>query len=149
MDIFGTAHRDEHDSAVAFSVMIPLSDLPDTDGWEPGRFHFITRGFYVSLAKYNIIYFSGRLPHGGTAPLAPGCDQPPSWAIRFVLIGYPPRALVEGSARHTFAALPQGELFLTPEMTGMKCVCSFVSTLCKLHGLMLTMFGNLRSELDW
>ena len=116
--------------------MIPLLDLPqDQEGWEPGRFHFITRGFYCSLEPRIVIFFCGRLPHGGTAPLAPPNKTAPRWAIRFVLIGYPPRVLVEGNAHHTLGALADTPhdaepIYLTPEMTSMK----LVKILCILCG---------------
>ncbi len=62
---------DTHDHAACLSCMLVVSDLPDGEGWEPGRFHFLAHGFYINLEAHYTVYFSGRLPHGGTAPLAP------------------------------------------------------------------------------
>ena len=80
MKFFGQIHTDKHDDVTGFSCMTPLSDLTKKDGEEPGCFHFITRGFYVNLLPLANIFFSGRLPHGGTAPLSPPDEHPPSWA---------------------------------------------------------------------
>lgn len=75
-----------------------------------------------------MIFFSGRLPHGGTAPLAPPGEEVPPWAIRCILIGYPARAIIEGEARHSLVALPrQAEpLYISPEMTGVKYVTTIL-----------------------
>ncbi|KAF7789175.1 hypothetical protein EIP86_000112 [Pleurotus ostreatoroseus] len=98
------------------------SDLPEDEGVEPGRFHFLSHGFYVRLETFYAVYFSGRLLHGGTAPLAAPGRRIPSWAYRCVLIGYPPKYIMEGDIRHTLAALPHRAepLYITPEMTGVK-----------------------------
>lgn len=123
MRYFGQIHTDKHDDVTGLSVMIPLSDLSQKDGEEPGRFHFITRGFYTNLVPLVNVFFSGRLPHGGTAPLAPPGTKAPSWALRCVLIGYPASAIVSGGARHALASLPYREpMYISPEMTGLKCV---------------------------
>ena len=121
MQYFGDVHTDKHDDVTGFSVMIPLSDLSQKPGEEPGRFHFITRGFWVRLTPLVNVFFSGRLPHGGTAPLAPPGEPAESWALRCIWIGYPASAIVSGGARHTLAALPNREpLYISPEMTGVK-----------------------------
>ncbi|KAJ3553559.1 hypothetical protein NM688_g3547 [Phlebia brevispora] len=105
MHIFGDSHTDKHDAVTGLSSMTVLSDLPDLPGQELGCFHFL----------------AGRLPHRGTAPLAaPGSEAAP-WAYRCVLIGYPPRTIMEGNIRHTLAALPHRAepLYISPEMTGV------------------------------
>lgn len=124
MGHYGNGHTDGHDSPTGFSCIIPVSDLTGEPGEEPGRFHFISRGFYVVLEPMVTIFFSGRQLHGGTAPLAPPGKVAPSWALRCILVGYPSRAILEGSARHCLAALPHRAepVYLTPEMTGVKCV---------------------------
>ena len=105
--------------------MTVLSDLPDEPGWEPGRFHLLTLGVYITLEPFRAMFFTGRLRHGGTAPLQPpGDNQPPipEWAYRLTAIGYPSRRIVEGDVRHSLAALPHKKdpLYLTQEMTGVK-----------------------------
>ena len=123
MQFFGQIHTDKHDDVTGFSCMTPLSDLTGSEGEEVGRFHFITRGFYVNLDPLVNVFFSGRLLHGGTAPLSPPGQSPRSWALRCVLIAYPAGAIVSGGARHALAAMPFREpLYISPEMTGVKWV---------------------------
>ncbi len=102
--------------------MFVFSDLPEEEGVDPGRFHFLNYGFYVSLDVGYTFFFSGLHQHGGTAPLAPPDTDAPEWAVRGVLIGYPPRTIMQGNVRHTLAALPHRAepLYITPEMTGVK-----------------------------
>lgn len=117
---FGGKHTDDKDSVLGLSNMTVLSDVPDD--YEPGRFHLVGQGVYVQLPKFRSIHFSGRLAHGGTAPLAPPGMAAIAWAIRCVLISYPSGPWNEGTCRQALAALPQikdGPLYLTPEMTGI------------------------------
>lgn len=124
LGFFGGAHTDENDAAAGFSCMTVLSDLPDEEGWEPGRFHLLTLGAFVTLEPFLVVFFTGRLRHGGTAPLQPPGDVKPlpPWAYRLTAIGYPSRRIVEGDVRHALAALPHRKepLYLTQEMTGVK-----------------------------
>lgn len=101
--------------------MTVLSDLTNAEGEEPGRFHFLGLGAFITLDPLTSVYFSGLLRHGGTAPLAPKGEKAPPYAIRCVLIGYPAQAVVDGTARHTIAGLPRrrSPIFMTPEMTGV------------------------------
>ena len=124
MKLFGEAHRDKRDAVTGLSCMLVNSDLPDEEGEEPGRFHFLAWGFWVRLDLWLTVYFSGQLPHGGTAPLAAPGQTAQDWACRSVLIGYPPRMIMEGDIRHSLAALPHSDepLYITPEMTGIKYV---------------------------
>lgn len=124
MKEFGDVHTDDHDAVTGLSTMTVLSDLSHLPGEDPGRFHLVSTGTYIVLNPLHNVYFSGLLPHGGTAPLAPPGQDPPPWATRCVLIGYPSRAMVEGTARHPLAAMPFGEeiFYVTPEMTGVKFV---------------------------
>ena len=123
MKFFGQIHMDKHDDVSGFSCMTVLSDLTGETGEEPGRFHFITRGFYANLVPLANIFFSGRLPHGGTAPISPPGVVPPAWALRCVLIAYPAGAIVSGGARHALGALPFREpMYISPEMTGVQSV---------------------------
>lgn len=120
----GGAHSDIYDSAAGLSVMAVLSDLPEGKSWEPGRFHILTLGVYVVLQPFLLVFFTGRLRHGGTAPLQPPEDPDPlpPWAYRLTAIGYPSRRIVEGDVRHALAALPHRAepLYLSQEMTGVK-----------------------------
>ena len=120
MGDFGDIHIDEHDAVTGLSTMTVLSDLSGLTGEDPGRFHLVTKGVYCALDRLNNVYFSGLLPHGGTAPLSPPGKEPPAWAIRCVLIGYPSKGMVEGTARHPLAGMPfTNEVFcIPPEMTG-------------------------------
>ena len=119
--MFGGPHYDKHDGSHSLSSMSTASDLPNEPGWDYGRFHLLGIGAYVELEPFTAIYFSGRLRHGGTAPVAPEGVVPPPWAYRMVIIGYPPRQIILGKARHAFAALPFSNqtLYISPEMTGI------------------------------
>lgn len=121
MSVYGCPHTDHCDCPVSFSFMQDISELPEGEGWQGGRFHLLALGFYVKLVRWRIIYFSGRLRHGGTAPLAPIGQTAPKHAFRVVLIGYPPQTMIEGNVCHALAAMPHtGEpLWLSPEMTGI------------------------------
>ena len=129
MKLFGVAHRDKRDAVTGMSCMLVNSDLPDEEGEEPGRFHFLAWGFWVRLDLWLTVYFSGQLPHGGTAPITALGKTAQHWACRSVLIGYPPRMIMEGDVRHSLAALPHSDqpLYITPEMTGIKYVRQSVS----------------------
>ena len=70
MKLFGFSHRDKHDAVTGMSCMFVFSDLPEEEGVDPGRFHFLNFGFYVSLDDGYTFFFSGLHQHGGTAPLA-------------------------------------------------------------------------------
>lgn len=122
MKSFGVTHRDAYDFGAALSSMTTMSDIPDDEDQEPGRFHFLAHGFYVTLEPWKIVFFSGLLPHGGTAPLAGPGKTAPHWAYRALLIGYPPKYIMSGDVRHSLAALPNQShpLYITPEMTGVK-----------------------------
>ena len=77
---------------------------------------------FITLELYSVVFFSGRLVHGGTAPLAPpGDDPPPPWSYRNVVIGYPSSLILRGTARHAFGAMPLDKepLYITPEMSGV------------------------------
>ncbi len=119
---FGIVHRDACDFSASMSAMMSMSDIPDDEDQEPGRFHFLPHGFYTTLEPWKIVFFSGLLPHGGTAPLAGPGKKAPRWAYRAVLIGYPPKYILSGDIKHAFAALPNQShpLYITSEMTGVK-----------------------------
>lgn len=74
------------------------------------------------------MYFTGRLPHGGTPPIAPDGVTIPSWACRVIFVLYPPRASLLGIVKHALAALPirtdDTTLFMSPEMSGGPVKCS-------------------------
>lgn len=68
LGFFGGSHKDVHDFAGFPSCMVPASSLPP--GYEAGRFHSLALGCFVSLNEIDCVYFTGRLRHGGTCPLA-------------------------------------------------------------------------------
>lgn len=49
MGQFGGPHIDFRDSPVSLTCMIVLSDLPEDEGCEPGRFHLLGLGAYIVL----------------------------------------------------------------------------------------------------
>lgn len=122
LDNVGDTHMDNLDAVTAFSVLMPISDLLDLPDEDPGVFQLPTLGFYIKLDPFSVSFFLGRIPHKGTAPLAPTQMKAPSWAIRGLLIGYPSGALTEGRTKHAFAAIPYSSdpLCITPEMTGIE-----------------------------
>lgn len=121
MIFFGIPHCDGCDFAASFSCMQVISKLPEEDGWQGGRFHLLALGCYVKLERWRTIYFSGRLRHGGTAPLAPKGQKAPAGTFRVVVIGYPPETMIGGHIRHALAAMPftSEPLWLTQEMTSI------------------------------
>ena len=83
--------------------MLPCSDLPK--GYEPGRFHLLPLGIFVELIGMPAFIFTGRIYHGGTAPLAPdGTEDIEPWAYRFVMIFYPASRIITGSTQTYMAA---------------------------------------------
>lgn len=83
--------------------MIPSSHIPDN--YESGRFHLVSLGVYVVLDQIRSVFFTGRLRHGGTPPLAPeGVEKVEDWAYRCVTIFYPASAIITGSAQTYMAA---------------------------------------------
>lgn len=120
MGEFGKAHTDDNNSASSYSGMIVLSDLPVKDGWEPGRFHILALGVYVTFTPFLLIYFPGCLHHGGMALVQPPNDDEPlsEWAYRLVMIGYPLHQIVKGNVCHALAALPGRAQPLYLSLTG-------------------------------
>ena len=119
MQFWGGEHADDGDSALSLTAMTVVSELPDGPGWEPGRFHLLSVGVFITLVKFLVVFFTGRIYHGGTAPMAPEGEDAPDDAYRLMLIAYPPKKVVEGGARHSFAALPHQHepLYVGPEIS--------------------------------
>ena len=86
---FGGSHADDRDAVTGLSSMTVLSDLPGNPDYDPGRFHILLLGIYVVLEPFANFYFSGRMQHGGTPPIAPRGQEPESWQYRAVVISYP------------------------------------------------------------
>ena len=108
MGFFGGDHTDEMDLAAGLSAMVVGSHLPED--YEAGRFHLLSLGVYVDLGKIHVVYFSGRLWHSGTPPLAPpGSQEVATWAYCFVLILYPASRLLLGTSKTVLAAQSSGE----------------------------------------
>ena len=113
---FGGEHVDQGDLACGLSGMVPCSDLPP--GYEAGRFHLLSVGIFCVLDKVSVVYFTGRLRHGGTPPLAPsGAEEIVPWAYRCVLIFYPASRIVTGTNRPYMAAtgVPGDGIYLPKE----------------------------------
>lgn len=131
MGYFGGDHTDDMDLAAGLSAMVIGSDLPET--YEAGRFHLLSLGVYVDLGSIHVVYFSGRLRHSGTPPLAPpGTEEIAHWAYRFVLILYPASRLMLGTTKTVLAAQTSGDktdkpLTVPPELFHPKWVLLFNS----------------------
>lgn len=103
MGVFGGSHVDGYDLAAGYSCMVTCCDVPD--GYEHGRFHLLSLGFFVQLNVVRQVYFTGRLRHGGTPPLAPpGVDKVDPSAYRCVIICYPSSSMVMGGVKMNMAA---------------------------------------------
>ena len=120
MERFGVSHVDGADAAQGLSCMVVGSHLPLKEGDEPGRFHLLEYGFYLSLLPGYLLFFPGRQRHGGTAAVAAPGTTAPEWAYRLVVIAYPPRRMVTGDSRRTICAIPgaAGAMYMGPEWTG-------------------------------
>ncbi|KAJ6542394.1 hypothetical protein B0H10DRAFT_1948013 [Mycena sp. CBHHK59/15] len=115
LGFFGGTHIDRHDAAGYYSNMTCNHDIPDD--YEPGMFFILQLGVFVVLNQYCSINFFGQRQHGGTPPLCPLGRPLYKYAYRFVVISYPPRRQVNGTARVILAALPNNEaLILPPEI---------------------------------
>ena len=115
--MFGGEHTDQGDSPCGLSAMVPCSDLPP--GYQAGRFHLLSLGVYVVLDQIPVVYFTGRLLHGGTPPLAPpSATEVEQWAYRCVLIFYPASRIISGSTQMYMAAsgIPDRGITLPYEM---------------------------------
>ena len=101
--VFGGPHFDDGDSACSLSTMVPCSDLPA--GYDPGRFHLLPLGVFFVLSGIHPIVFSGRIYHGGTAPLAPAnVTKIEPWAYRFVMIFCPASRIITGTTQPFMAS---------------------------------------------
>ncbi|KAJ7198330.1 hypothetical protein GGX14DRAFT_666597, partial [Mycena pura] len=120
MGFFGRAHTDDNDDPAHFSHMSANSDLPEGAGYTPGYFFILQLGVFIVLDRHTSINFSGLRRHGGTPPLCPptadGSERPPlyKFAVRFVIIHYPPRRMMNGTARWSLAAMPNNRAFIFP-----------------------------------
>ncbi|KAH9914548.1 uncharacterized protein B0H18DRAFT_1144304 [Fomitopsis serialis] len=116
MGFFGGDHTDDMDLAAGLSAMVVGSHLPEN--YEAGRFHLLSLGVYVDLANIHVVFFSGRLRHSGTPPLAPsGVEDIETWAYRFVLILYPASRIMLGTNKTVLAASSTKEpVTVPPEM---------------------------------
>ena len=131
MGVFGGAHTDGFDLAAGYSCMLTCSDIPS--GYEDGRFHLLGLGVYVRLDKVPMVFFTGRLRHGGTPPLAPPhvTEVDPS-AYRCVVICYPSSPIINGVVQTPMAASDRARtapLWIFPIST---CKCR-MAVLFPLH----------------
>lgn len=120
MGFFGGKHRDIHDCVTSLSCALSLVDIPRLPGWEPGRLHLVGPGVYFPLSYLARVFFSGLLVHGGDAPLCPDGAPIPKWALRALLISYPPTGFSHGLVKYPMVALPNcpEPLYFTPELSG-------------------------------
>jgi hypothetical protein len=119
MGDFGSAHRDERDSLGHFTNIIANSKIPSS--YDPGCFHLLLLGVYVSLQSGTGFNFQGHWKHGGSAPTCPPNHSVDPFATRFVLVSYPPSGMVSNQVRHRIAEAPRPDgkndaLYVTPEM---------------------------------
>ncbi|KAJ3555736.1 hypothetical protein NM688_g2407 [Phlebia brevispora] len=156
LEFFGAAHNDKGDCETSYSEMTVVSDLPSDEGWQGGRFNLLALGSYIRLVRWCTVFFSGRLRHGGTAPLAPVGLPAPEHAFRVVLISYPLETVIQGHARHALAALPYSSdpLWLSPEMYNIVSqlptnVISSTHANFAGDGYMLTCHGELVAPSPW
>jgi hypothetical protein len=56
MGIFGGPYVDSRDSVTFLSCLMLLSDLPNEDGWEPGRLHLLGVRCYATLEYLYVNY---------------------------------------------------------------------------------------------
>ncbi|RDX41183.1 hypothetical protein OH76DRAFT_1489674 [Lentinus brumalis] len=111
---FGGKHIDDNDSAGGVTCMITYSDLDESD--HPGYFMVGDLGVAIAQRGLVVTCFCGLRFHGGFPPTSPPGCSPKPWSYRFVIVCYPPRAMMDGSALQTFAALPGGRfLYMPPE----------------------------------
>ena len=73
MGFFGGDHVDRGDLAAGYSCMVTCCDVPE--GYEHGRFHVLPIGVFVRLEHVRVVFFTGRMRHGGTPPFAPEGDE--------------------------------------------------------------------------
>ncbi|KDR65601.1 hypothetical protein GALMADRAFT_81674, partial [Galerina marginata CBS 339.88] len=120
MGTFGTTkgHKDKQDSVASYTEMISHSQLPE--GYEPGRFHLLRLGIYISLTPFTVSGFCGIDKHGGTPPIAPPGVIPSPDAYRMMVVCYPPWFGLHGAGVKSLplASMPKGQLLtLGPEFT--------------------------------
>ncbi|KAJ7159915.1 hypothetical protein C8R43DRAFT_947994 [Mycena crocata] len=114
------AHIDNKDDCGYTTHMGFCHDIPRY--YKPGMFFILQLGVFVLLEQYTGINFYGLWKHGGTPPLCPIGRELHRWAYRFVMISYPPKHMVNGTARFSLGALPNNELLLiAPEMVNADC----------------------------
>lgn len=77
------------------------------------------------LKDFIVINFCGLRFHGGYPPTAAPGKEPNPWSYRFTVVCYPPRPMLDGSARLGFAVLPGNHmLIMPPEFIDPRCVLS-------------------------
>ena len=116
MGSFGGPHIDDNDSQLLYTTMLCHSYLPP--GYEPGRFHLLDLGFWISMGSIDglplAISFSGLRYHGGTPPLAPQGVTPSSEAVRIVIVIYPHRNFYDGVSKYPLCSFSNGKPLYIP-----------------------------------
>lgn len=93
LGFFGGSHIDKGDADGALTNMLHCNNVP-VEGYECGVFHLLELGVFVSLGKFNSLYFSGLRLHGGTAPMCTDITRWVKHATRLVFVLYPPRHIL-------------------------------------------------------
>ena len=102
----GDAHMDETDAPAAFSFAIADPDVPD--GYDQGRFHFLSLGTYVAFDGFTAWGFSGLFHHGGAPPMAPAGVQEEDidiGGLRFLVVLYANKQILDGETLHNVSAI--------------------------------------------
>lgn len=125
MPTFGVEHKDKSDAVAGMSGFYSSNSFPPD--YEGGRFHWLELGLYVRLIKTVGVLFSGLRQHGGTPPRAPPGQVPDDKHVRFAVVLYPPRTMMDGKGIFNICAHAEGEpVRLVPEFTNMKYNLTFV-----------------------
>lgn len=88
-----------------------------SEGFDGGLFFYSDFGIFIQPKTFDIVYFSGKHSHGGTAAFAPeGVDPTPS-DFRFNVVLYPNEATVRNLGPTPLGPLSvRQDLKITPEI---------------------------------
>ncbi len=127
---FGGKHIDNKDCPAAVTSMICYRrPIPHRSSWllHGGRSRFSYRYVQhlligktsthfcnVELRGLIVICFCGLHFHGGFPPTTYPGKKPKPWSYRFVVVCYPPRAIMDSQAILSFSALPGAKFLYSP-----------------------------------
>ncbi|RPD67773.1 hypothetical protein L226DRAFT_527648 [Lentinus tigrinus ALCF2SS1-7] len=134
---FRGKHKDENDSPGGVTCMVSYGDLHPTD--HPGYFIINDLGVAICLKDFVVICFCGLRWHGGFPHTAQPGEEPKPWSYHFVVVCYPPHAMLDDSTVLSLGALPGGHhLYMPPEFidaTATGYNCTEPETQFYYHGL--------------